>query len=151
MKKLAAFAAAFLFALTVALVPLAVSDLGRTGAQPSVDAQQASALPAGIKTTPVYEYFVWPGIQEEVADAYLYLRRENGEGDVHEDDNGGGWNNSRIYKPIEGEQRYIVEATTAEQGETGSFELSGTAFRSAAARRSHRPIAPGEASSATTA
>ena len=43
MKKLAAFAAAFLLALTVALVPLAVSDLGRPRAQPSVEAQHDDA------------------------------------------------------------------------------------------------------------
>ena len=49
MKKLAAFAAAFLFALTVALVPLAVSDLGRPVAQPSVEAQHAGPLPPDIE------------------------------------------------------------------------------------------------------
>ena len=56
MKKLAAFAAAFLLALTVALVPLAVSDLGRPGAQPSVEAQQAGPLP-DIGATSPYEYY----------------------------------------------------------------------------------------------
>ena len=49
MKKLAAFAAAFLLALTVALVPLAVSDLGRPGPQHPAEAQHAGPLPPDIK------------------------------------------------------------------------------------------------------
>ena len=43
MRKLAAFAVAFLGTLAVALVPLGVTDLSRTGSQPVVEAQQPVA------------------------------------------------------------------------------------------------------------
>ena len=127
MKKLAAFGAAFLLALTVALVPLAVSDLGRPGAQPAVEAQHAGPLPSDIDDeSPEYEYLVWPGIQEEVTDVYLYLRWKDGQGNDHavEDDDGGDWNNSRIYEPLGGGRRHTIEATTSAPGKTGSFEIT---------------------------
>ena len=43
MRKLAAFAAAFLATLAVALVPLGITDLSRPGSQPVAEAQQAVA------------------------------------------------------------------------------------------------------------
>ena len=49
MKKLVAFAAAFLLALAVALVPLAVSDLGRPGAQHPAEAEHAGPLPPDVE------------------------------------------------------------------------------------------------------
>ena len=43
MRKPVAFVTAFLGALAVALVPLGITDLSRTGAQPVAEAQQAVA------------------------------------------------------------------------------------------------------------
>ena len=124
MRKIAAFAATFILTLIVTLVPIAVSDLASHDTPSSVEAQQAAA-PADIGATATYEYFVWPAVQEAVADTYLYLRSGKDKmGDyIDDDDNGGKWDNARISTDLDEEKWHTIEATTKLHGQTGDFEI----------------------------
>lgn len=94
MRRLAAFLAAFLATLAVALVPLAASDLSRPGGQYAAEARQPGPTPSDVEAgSPVYEHIVYPGIQGERANGYLYVRTGTSEsGDAkYENNKDGKW------------------------------------------------------------
>ena len=127
MSRLVAFLVAFLVALAAALVPLAASDLPQPGGQYAAEARQPGPTPPDVEAgSLVYEHIVYPGIQGERANSYLYLRNGTSKSGtaLHENNDSGKWQDARISESLPAEQKYTIEATTLEAGETGLFELT---------------------------